>query len=212
MSNSYQMNLINVVVDSKYGHTGWSSSAENLENKLKDKGITDIKLYHRYKLPGDMSPVSYMIKHALRCFFIDMCTKDWCKEDAFKKWLDFYIEKYITDDSLAKQFKQELMSDIEKKQLEIDDYKKELMSDYKLLLKLNPELPDMKDELDIVSVIDGAIFGFAPDEIKYFCSASRDLDAESNVFKELEKYGIKAEYILAPKTAEMVIDRLKERG
>ena len=104
-----------------------------------------------------------------------------------------------------------MIEDIDSKRPEIDRYKKELEADYNLLLKLNPELPKIEDKLYMSQVIDGAIFGFGPDEIRYFCNPSRDLDAESKMFEDLEKYGVQSGYILAPNTVKMLIDVLKQR-
>ena len=213
MNKDYQMNLISLVTRMNYGHEDWQSSAEDLQNDLGTKGINDVKVYYRYNLPDGMLPVSYMIKNALNWFYIRMCGDDFFRREVLDNWFDLVVKSVIKDEKQVSIFRQQMISDIESKKADVAKYKNEVMRDYKLLLKLNPELPRARKENDISSIMDGAVFGFAPNDIKYFCEIDRprSRDQERRLYKRLRKHKIYISYILAPETVRCLISKLKER-
>lgn len=213
MNKDYQMNLINLVTRMNYGHEGWQSSAEDLQNDLSKKGVNDFKVYHRYKLPDDMSPVSYMVKNALNWFYINMCGDEFFRREFIDNWFDLVVKFVIKDEKQVAVFKQQIIDDIESKKTDVAKYKAEVMRDYNLLLKLNPELPHAKKDGDISAIMDGAVFGFAPNDIKYFCEMDRqrNRDQERRLYKRLRKRKVYNTYILAPETVKSLISRLQER-
>ena len=80
--------------------------------------------------------------------------------------------------------------------------------------QLNPELEKInpRDSFGSISFLEGALFGFAPDEIKYFCDKSsfRDMDQEHRFDEVLKKYGVRPSYVLAPATAKKLIANLEK--
>ena len=91
-----------------------------------------------------------------------------------------------------------------------DSYTQEVIQEYKQLLELNPELPYTDNLINKLSVLDGAMFGFGPDEIKFFITEYQGLNDEyKKLHDQIESYGIKPSYILAPQTANKIIAALK---
>ena len=79
--------------------------------------------------------------------------------------------------------------------------------------KLNPELANIRTD-DSRSLVYGAMFGFAPSEIAYFSDGkNRKLNLERETLDMFRnRFGIMVGYILAPKTAEMVITALEQNA
>ena len=169
----------------------FDSSAKNLEQELKSRGIKNIKLYHRYKLPNNATPASYMIKQALRTMYLVQPDDD--------------ILQYF---GCTKQQIQMIRQEIKEKK---DFYTQEVIQEYKQLLELNPELPYTDNLMNQCSVLDGAMFGFGPDEIKYFITDYNGINGEYKKLQDqIENYGIKLNYILAPQTINKIIAELEK--
>ena len=204
LDKSIEVKLAELALKYSYAYGGeWYSSAKDLEQQLHKIGIKDIKLFHKYKMPDNVTQADYMKKIALYGFYAD-------------------FEMLNADDRWQTEFKNCIPD--EKTRLQVIDYIKskiksydEKLSDgYEKIIKLNPELPNVPDKRD--DVIYGAIFGFAPDEIEYYCrgrfqqgiNIDAVLDKEQEISGKIEKYGIRAGYVLAPETANKIISALEK--
>ena len=186
---------------SPYGDE-WNSSAMMLEKELIARGINNIKLYYKYKLPKHARPVSYMIKQAVRNFYLGFYSLGLAKN------LDVFLEHKVKDPDKREKIKQEVLEDIAQKQ---NFYKKEFADDYKRLLRLNPELPYTEESVFQNCVLDGAIFGFGPNEIKYMITDYKGYQGEIKELSEkIQSYGIKVGYVLAPETSKEIISALEK--
>lgn len=173
---------------SPYGGYKWDSSAQKLSNDLKAKGIKfSKKLFYKYKLPNDMS----------------------CQQFMDTLLLEYYLVKYgpgikiVGDKNLTVKQKLQVMGFVWK----IKKYGvyKNIKRYADEIRRLNPELADIATNSDI-SFVEGALFGFAPDEIRYFGDAGkRNFDTEHMLDRKLKRRGVDTSYILAPETAKKLI-------
>ena len=173
-----------------YG-SGWDSSAKKLQNDLRARGI-DIKLYHEYKLPDVIKPADFMnnliIEYFVNHFYSDFVLK-------------ILKDKKLTVSDRAKIFKYVWARRGETKR-KMEYYEQEIR-------KLNSELANVKVD-NPQSLVNGAMFGFSPDEIAYFADFdNRDMGYEAKTRKMFkEKYGIEVTYVLAPKTVKKIVAAL----
>lgn len=180
---------------SPYGGYKWQSSAQKLSNELKASGIKfPKKLFWKYKLPNGMSPQEFMDTLLLEFYFI--------------KYGDGF--KIIKDKNLTIKQKIQVMSyilSVKKQGL----YKKIGMYADEIK-QLNPELADIHTK-NYIDFVEGALFGFAPDEIRYFCGGAdeRDFDKEHKLDRKLQRRGINTSYVLAPETAISLIATLRKQ-
>lgn len=209
LSRTLQIKLAGLALKYSYAYGGeWYSSAKDSEEQLKKFNINNIKLFYIYKMPGGKTPQEYMAKLALYCLFLDFDlynkNDDYGFQTDFKSLIPNYADRLKIIDKI-------------KKNSEI--YDAELAKDYQETIELNPELVRFSNKQDkLRDILWGVIFGFAPDEIEYYCYGrfNQGQDIDSVLDKEramedvLKKYGFKPGYILAPKTAERLISALEK--
>ena len=182
---------------SPFGGVKWDSSAKNLENDLGHRGIKfDKKLFWKYKLPNAMSAQEFMDVLLLEFYFV--------------KW--FSNMKIMRDKNLTIKQKIKIFAyNVSMKKRGIYNNIKKYANEIK---QLNPELEKINPRASFGSrsLVEGALFGFAPDEIKYFCDKSsfRDMDQEHRFDEVLKKYGVRPSYVLAPETAKKLIANLEK--
>ena len=177
-----------------YGDSKWNSSAKDLEYALRVRGI-NLKLYYEYKMPGGVSQSDFLIRLCMLRFFTKFYPK--------------YAIKVLGDKNITKSDKAKIFQYVwhNRRQFikESEQYESEIR-------RFNPELSNIKTKIPS-AIVDGATFGFAPDEIAYFSDVkNRDFEQEKKTNEYFEKkYGIRVNYILAPKTARTIIDALKQK-
>jgi hypothetical protein len=178
-----------------FGNSEWDSSAKKLEDALREHGI-GMKLYYEYKMPGGLSQSDFMNRLCLLEFFI--------------KFYPRYAIKVLSDKKLTKTDKAKIFQYVWHNRRKFIKTAKQYEAEIR---RLNPELASIKtNHPNSYSIIYGATFGFAPDEIAYFADVSnRDFKWESRIIDLFKKkYGIEVTYVLAPKTAEKVINLLEQ--
>lgn len=182
---------------SPFGGVKWNSSAKNLDDTLRRRGIDfDKKLFWEYKLPNAMSAQEFMDVLLLEFYFV--------------KW--FSNMKIMQDKNLT--VKQKIKIFAYKVLMKKRGIYKNIKKYANEIKQLNPELEKInpRDSFGSISFLEGALFGFAPDEIKYFCDKSsfRDMDQEHRFDEVLKKYGVRPSYVLAPETAKKLIANLQK--
>ena len=194
-----QMYISNMAIQSMPFGRKWGSSAKNLEDELKKRGIKiPYKLYYEYKMPGGVKPSDFMDK-------------------LIKEYLSAYFYSYFAGKILKD--KKLTISDKAK----IFKYVFNTRGKYKILMKNyeaqirenNSELADANivKTYDSRSLVYGALFGFAPREITYYADGThRDFTKEQEYFKKFKSYGIKLSYVLAPETADMILSALEKNA
>lgn len=176
----------------------WFSSAKDLEEQLQKIGIKNIKLFHKYKMPGGATQADYMKKIALYCFYVDF--EMYNSSDKFGFQTD--LKNCIPDDETRLRVIDYIKS-------KSKSYDEKLSQEYDKIIKLNPDLPNIPTRRD--DIIYGSIFGFAPDEIRYFVTDYRGADKEKPGLKEkMMGYGVVPTYVLTPKTTEKIIAALEK--
>jgi len=179
-----------------FGGSVWNSSAKNLSDALQERGIkTKQKLFWQYKLPDNMKSQQFMNKIAITHFY--------------EKFFTNFSADVFHDKNLTLLEKMQIMRYVWQMRRE---NKKNIMSSWADEIKRNnPVLANINPK-SVSGFVYGALFGFAPDEIKYFCDvhSTRDLDAENKVIDKLDKLGIKTTYVLAPGTAKEIITALNQ--
>ena len=177
-----------------YGDSEWNSSAKNLEDALRARGI-NFKLYYQYKMPGGVSQSDFLIRLCMLEFFIKFYSK--------------YAIKVLNDKNLTASDKTKIFQYVWHNRRKFIKESEQYESDIR---RLNPELANVKTNLP-GALVDGATFGFAPDEIEYFSDVkNRNFEQEGKTIEFFEKnYGIHISYILAPKTAKTIIAALKNK-
>jgi len=172
----------------------WYSSAKNLEDALRARGIKlPQKLYYEYKMPGELQPGEFM-DNLIMDYFVSY----------FHNW---FAKDVLKDKNLTVVQKAKIFTYVWKTR---GKYKDRLKKYEMEIRKLNPELARVVVD-DSRSLVYGAMFGFAPQEIAYFSDgAHRDLVKEQENLKIFKSYGLDVTYILAPKNAEALITALKQ--
>lgn len=171
----------------------WDSSAEKLQNELRTRGI-NLKVYYEYKLPHGIKSSDFMYNLVIE-YFINNFYSD-------------FASKVFQDKKLTVSDKLKILKYVFAKRRETKGKMKQYEQEIR---KLNPELANVKVN-NSQSLVNGAMFGFAPDDIEYFADANkRDMDYEEKLCKMFqEKYGINLTYVLAPKTAKIIIKALEQ--
>lgn len=209
LSKKLQIKLAELALKHSYAYGGnWDSSAKDLEKQLKKLGVNNIKLFYTYKMPYGKTPQEYMAKLALYCLFLnfDLYNKndDYGFQTDFKNLVPNGTDRLNIVDYIEKNSK---------------TYDAELVKDYQELIDTNPELAQLSNRQDKhQDILWGAVFGFAPEEIEYYCygrfNQGQDidnvLDDERKMQDVLKKYGVKSGYVLAPQTAEKIISVLEK--
>lgn len=193
----YLLGKVALLHVSPFGGVKWDSSAKKLDDALRRRGIKFAdKLFWKYKLPNGMSTQDFMDTLLLEFYFV--------------KW--FSDMKIMRDKNLTMKQKIKIFAYVlSMKKNGIDKNIKKYANEIK---QLNPELAKInpRDSFGSISFVEGALFGFAPDEIKYFCDKSsfRDMDQEHEFNEILKKYDIRPSYVLAPETAKHLIASLEK--
>ena len=189
-----QMYIINKAINNMPFDRVWDSSAKNLEDALQKRGIRlPVKLYYEYKFPGGLGPDEFMTKLI--------------KENFSSEFYSWFAKDVLKDKSLTMSDKAKIFSYVWKTRGKYKDLLKQYETEIRAL---NPELQNVKVD-NSRSLVYGAMFGFAPVEIAYFAdTANRNLAKEKDVSKILKNYGIDLTYVLAPKTADMILSVLQQ--
>lgn len=191
----------------------WFSSAQDLETRLKERGITVYPpLYRRYKMPGGVSQQAYLKKkNSLNTIgrykagdvarFVECLPhKDGLRKkyDALSAEERVAFDKYLVD--LAKQ-----------ENLKIE-------AECKIIRAMNPDLQDLDVPNDI-DFLSGVVYGFAPAEIKYFSDVrDKNLDwrqtrAEYEGQDMLsQRLGFSIGYMLSKDTINLIYKSVKKNG
>lgn len=179
-----------------FGSDVWDSSAQNLEKDLKARGIKT-KLFYKYKLPDDMTPQEFQDELTLNAFVRD--------------FFDRFSSKIFHDKNLTLREKLQIVAWVWK--MRRNKPKRDMKYFMDEIKRLNPELADIKPRF-ARGLVYGALFGFAPAEIKYFCDETKlcDYVQAEEVGRTFAKHGIKLNYVLNPDTAESIINELKTKG
>jgi hypothetical protein len=171
----------------------WDSSAKKLQEDLQKRGIK-LPLFYEYKMPFGNNQIGFMdkmiIDYFCSHFFQDYATQV-LKDKKLKIGEKAKIFKYVWQNrgkynDILKQYEMEIR-------------------------KLNPELANVQVD-NSRSLVYGAMFGFAPAEIAYFSDTSQRNHIKEKAVQDILKnqFGINLTYVLAPKTAEMVINALNQ--
>ena len=153
----------------------WYSSSQNLENNLKQRGIVLQKpLFYEYKLPNGISAPDYLqIKNPL---------------EKFSRYKPGDAENLAKCLANSEKYKQDFMKLSAEEKAELDKYFVDLATDSnrkidlecKKIRELNPELRNL-DVPNNIEFLSGVIYGFAPEDIKYFCDLQKkNLDYQQN--------------------------------
>ena len=153
-------------------------------------------MFWKYKLPDNLSPQEFQDKIALEHF---------CNG-----FYSDYMSRVLSDKTLTGMDKIQIVRFVwemrrKKNHRDMKYYMDEIKRNNPELENINPKSPQ--------GFVYGALFGFAPTEIKYFCDmhSVRDIDEENSVDKKLKQFGIKTTYVLAPSTATALIAELNKR-
>ncbi len=202
-----------IVVTSQLQY-GYSSSSKDLDEKLKKAGIIPpVKLYYDYKLPNNMSPEDYEAEVDELVFYYVF------DENSDAEMFEKYTEALNGDE------KAELLSFIKKRQENNDNL---IVLEAAKVKALNPELRKIVTTvkrgdkvLEIwpkLSLLSGAAYGFAPEDIKYFINrpypTPEQVKIENAEYDEFEKLtGIRPTYVLSPEhyNAIMAAGRIFEK-
>lgn len=191
--------LLKVFYDSIGASQVWSSSALNLDNTLRMDGYNITKFFHNYKLPD---------------------SKESLEQESNKMLLFSSLEYNIS--KIEKVFGEKIkMSDslnLELQQTKTDIFNKIIKLSEEIKIK-NPELNNIKTPkvIDMVHFIRGAVFGYPPENIKFWIENYPD----DNVFNEAlaakrvlkEKFGIDVGLMrLTKKQAEILLQDVEEQS
>ena len=195
LDKKLQFYIVNMAApDLPFGSV-WDSSAKKLSDTLYARGIKlPKKIYYEYKLPDNIKASDFLAR----------LIKDYFVSNFFSS----YAKRVLTDKKLTMSDKAKIFKYVWNNRASYEKMTKQYEIEIK---KLNPELAHIPVK-NSRSIVYGATFGFAPDEIEYFSdSDNRDTDAENKVIELLDKkYGINLTYVLAPKTAKIIIDALEQ--
>jgi hypothetical protein len=131
----------------------FNSSAAELEVLLFEKNITpNVKIFHKYKLPENLVP-----------------------EEFEKKLKKLWGHLTFNEDMVSNFFiiNQNVLKDLKK---EYFLHLKNLKTLVEYIKKNNPELSSIltKNKKDLLALVDGACYGFSPEDIKYFIDSRGD--------------------------------------
>lgn len=218
--NRFAKNLNDFAVDDT-----WNSSAQNLENKIKQAGfILPQKLYYEYKFPDNLK--NYEVdKQTLfaRCFIaIYENYLEQFNGTGTKKKLFYDAAETARNDlsgffgfciCLALSNIKNLKSVFDKT---YNDCIKQIHQLAQEIHELNPELQNIKNYKDI-DFVNGAIYGFAPPEIDFFMQNNLiDSNGEQYPIENMEKIAQllnmeRVTYVLSPDTAEQVLQSIQRQ-
>jgi len=173
----------------------WNSSAKNLQDELQKRGIIlPQKLYYEYKLPDGLGQVEFMNKLTMESFAHNFYSR--------------FAGPILKDKDLSLAEKTKIFKYVFGMRSKYKDFLKKYEAEIR---RKNPELANIQVD-DSRSIVYGALFGFAPQEIAYFSdNIHRNRAKEQQVIDLLKnQFDIKLNYVLAPKTAEMVINALQQ--
>ncbi len=168
----------------------YNSASKELEEHLMAAGIElPFAIHYEYKLPDGLTPVEFD-EHNKK-IFVHTTYND-----------DFY--KYLT-------ISPELLEVLEtNKQKYIN-----LSNKYADFLKNNnPELSEivLENHDDLIAFLDGAAFGYGPEEIRYFISIKKQMiERFKNGIKFRRLLGYVPRYVLSPEHNQAIICALELR-
>lgn len=199
MNKNLDKKLLDYILEMSYkslpfGGRKWDSSAKKLQDDLAKRGINK-KLFYEYKLPGNMSHQDFQNRIAL--------------EDFVRKFYSEYSGRVMRDKSLTLSEKMKIMGFVwkmrrDKKMGNMKTWEQEIR-------QKNPELANVVLNVGPSALVYGALFGFAPEEIKYFTSGARDMNKEQYIDEEMQKHEIDLTYVLHPETAAKIVEALKNQ-
>ena len=198
---SEKLNLYIINMASSYlpfGGSKWDSSAKMLSDELDRCGVKlSKKIFYKYQLPDNMSSQQFQDRITIEYF---------CK-----RFYSDFASKVFRDKTLTISEKMQIARYVWEMRRKKNHHDMKYYADE--IKSKNPELADIKLANNIVNLVYGALFGFAPDEIKYFCevSGARDFRKEHELDEELEHLGIYTNYVLAPDTAKAIMAALQQQ-
>ena len=169
----------------------FGSSADDFEMNLRKKGIyLPFKLFYQYKLPGDLSPREFEKELKRLWGFLIF--------DTHRVQAYFDIDRSVVE--LLEQQKPACTARL-----------KELVTE---IQNLNKELSDIipQNQEEQLSFVDGACYGFGPDEIKFHIERLTGLhDKEQGIIKKLtydleQILGKPIGYNLSPEKLKKILD------
>jgi hypothetical protein len=197
LDKNLQMYISKMAIESMPFGREWNSSAKDLEKELQKRKIKiPYQLYYEYKLPNGYKPDDFM-QHLIKEYFVN-------------NFYSYFAGKILKDKELKISDKAKIFKYIWNSR---GKYKNLIKQYESLIREQNPELSDTNviKVYDSRSLVYGALFGFAPQEIKYYADgAHRDFAKEKEIFTAFKNYGINVSYVLAPETAEMILAALKQ--
>jgi hypothetical protein len=168
----------------------YTSSAKSFENLLDENNIKlPFKFYYEYILPGNLNAVEFekKLKQIQGHLMIDS-----------KKVTAFFDIDGATVEEIRKLHKTDLIT--------LSNWATEIQSK-------NKELSDIKlmDGYDRTGFIDGACYGFGPDEIKYYLHKQNRKDKNTDQIPAKTLYIVQLEYLLGGTISYMISpEKLKE--
>ncbi len=197
MNKKLQLYIANLALKNlPFGGTKWHSSAKKLSDALVARGIEmPYKLYYEYNLPGNSTPAGFMQKYALDYFCHNF-------------YNDFAL-RILTDKTLKISEKKDIIKYV----WSVRKNKNDFLAQYaNQIQELNPELSHINAN-NYRSIVYGAMFGFAPAEIDYFSNPKRrNFAREKSNAETINSFGVQLNYVLAPRTAKIVIALLRKNA
>lgn len=211
------------------GAPEWNSSAQDLERAISKYITVPVKLFHEYKYPGNVTAPQYeeTLHRMMALIPADIFTD--YNEYYDKKiadvdtWSDFSqaqkndTKAYMADrrDRVAKilsgMTSDELAALFEYATKHLGTAAQTILQHVDEIKKLNPELSAVNSDRHADWFLLGAAYGYAPEEIDYFCNTHMDernkaLSADEAFLNQL---GIQAGYKLRPDRMKKITDALR---
>ena len=203
MSKPLDKKLLDYILEMAYrslpfGSNKWDSSAQDFKNDLAKRGIKlSRELFYKYKLPGGMSPQEFQDRIALEYFCRNfyLSFSKYIKQDKNLTWL----EKMKIRGFVWKMRRDKTFGNMKLWEKEIREK--------------NPELSEIVlHGVKSSAFVYGALFGFAPEEIKYFVSGFCNFKRADKINTLLlNKYDIDLKFVLAPDVLKEVLLALKNQ-
>ena len=204
LSEKLRMQLATLALRHSYAYgREWYSSAQKLDEVLKQNDINDINVYYEYKMPDGKTPQEYMAKLALYSLYINFDLYN--ADDRWGFQTDFKSCVPNENDRL------QIIDDITRNR---DMYNAELTEDYKKLIKLNPNLSRLANkQKGRDDILWGAVFGYAPDDIGLYVSPRHMeiMETIGELNKQAGKLGLPSLGVMEPEKAKKIIADVKRR-
>lgn len=207
----------------------FDSSAEFLERQIRERGIVPpIKLFYEYKYPDNLTPQQYEVFVQRLVFILLVYVPEMINDNVgynlryFQKSISKLDNAQLIDQvrsGVARDIREcygalSKLTDAERAQM-IDAFAYDTPRARELARKninmiklLNPQLADvrvnMDDDFNMLDFLQGATYGFAPEEIDYFLNTT--MEERNAVPDPLENSGLNVWYKLRPDRAQKIAD------